>query len=368
MAEHCEYLGARAPARMSEAIHAELETATMKVIRGSSHLVAGRRSTRPTVAALGFAALGVSVMLLVSCQRAPSAEPAQPAEAKEGAAAEADGLMLKPDEVEKAGIKTTAATATQHAPESSGYALVITREAIAQSVADLSSAAAVARQSQAALARSRSLAGTPGAMPIEAQETAERQASVDQAALVLAQRRVSATYGRNAPWKDNYASPALAALAGGEAKLARVTFPLGALGPAVPAKLRLAHMGGSLGTKRFEVGTVWSAPADATLPGRSFFGILKDSDVAEGERLLAWAPVGAPEPGVVVPYPAVVISGGKYWCYVEEKPGQFVRTEIDPSVPTDEGYFVKEGIAAGANIVTTSAGELLARELGASAE
>lgn len=340
----------------------------MKVIRGSSHFVAGRWSTRPGRSALWFAALGVSVTLLASCQRAPSPEPAQPAQAKEGTSTEAEGLILKPDEVDKAGVKTTAATAIQHAPESAGYALVITRDGIAQSVAELSSAAAVARQSQAALARTRSLGGTPGAMPIEAQETAERQASVDQAALVLAQRRVSATYGRNAPWKVNYASPTLGALASGEAKLTRVTFPLGALGAVVPAKLRLAHLGGSLGTKSFEAGTVWSAPADATLPGRSFFGILKDSDVAEGERLLAWAPVGAPEPGVVVPYPAVVISGGKYWCYVEEKPGQFVRTEIDPSVPTDEGYFVTGGIAAGANIVTTSAGALLARELGASAE
>jgi hypothetical protein len=175
-------------------------------------------------------------------------------------------------------------------------------------------------------------------------------------------------YGRNAPWKDNYASPTLAALASGEAKLIRVTFPLGAIGAEVPAKLRLAHMGGAPGTKSFEIATVWSAPADATLPGRSFFGILRDSDVAEGERLLAWTPVGPPAAGVVVPYAAVVISGGKYWCYVEEKPGVFVRTEIDPGVPTEEGYFVREGIPAGANIVTTSAGELLARELGTTAE
>jgi len=32
-------------------------------------------------------------------------------------------------------------------------------------------------------------------------------------------------------------------------------------------------------------------------------------------------------------------------------------------VPTDDGYFVTAGIAAGARIVTSSAGELLAREV-----
>ena len=113
---------------------------------------------------------------------------------------------------------------------------------------------------------------------------------------------------------------------------------------------------------------MWRAPADASLPGRSFFGILRSSEVADGERLLAFASVGAAEQGVVIPYAAVLISAGKYWCYLEGKPGQFVRTEIDPGAPTDEGYFVKEGVAVGAQIVTASAGELLARELGSAAE
>jgi hypothetical protein len=239
---------------------------------------------------------------------------------------------------------------------------VNTRETIAQAVADLTSAAAVERQSHSALARARSLAGTPGAMPIEAQETAERQAAVDHAAFVLGERRLSATYGQNAPWRENYHSPLLTSLARGETELARVTFPLGALGSAVPAKLRLTHIGEAQGSKSIETRAVWSAPADATIPGRSFFAILKGGDASEGERLIAHAAVGAAENGVVVPYSATVISAGKYWCYVEEKPAIFVRTEVDPGMPTDEGYFVKEGIEPGAHVVTTSAGLLLARE------
>ena len=84
--------------------------------------------------------------------------------------------------------------------------------------------------------------------------------------------------------------------------------------------------------------------------------------MSEGERLIAYAAVGAAENGVVVPYSATVISAGKYWCYIEEKTGLFVRTEIDPGMPTDDGYCVKEGIAPGAQVVTRSAGLLLARE------
>jgi membrane fusion protein, multidrug efflux system len=300
---------------------------------------------------------------VAGCRQAPSAAQAPAVDATEKASPAAEGVTLKPEEIEKAGIRTTTLAASSHAPESTGYAVVITRETIAQAVADLTSAAAVERQSRSALTRARSLAGTPGAMPIETQEAAERQAAVDHAAFVLAERRLSATYGQSSPWKDNYGSPLLASLARGDSKLARVTFPLGALGSTVPAKLRLTHIGeAAQGSKSIETLAVWSAPADATIPGRSFFAILEGGDASEGERLIAHAAVGAAENGVVVPYSAAVISAGKYWCYIERKPGLFVRAEMDPNMPTDEGYFVKEGIEPGAQVVTTSAGLLLARE------
>ena len=340
----------------------------MNVIRGSSRPAARKCSPRLCATAAWVAAVCAGLMSIAGCRQAPSAAPAPAEVAKDDAAAEAPGVTLKPDEIDKMGVKITPAAATLQAPESVGFALVVTREAIAQVIADLNIAAAVERQSRAALARGRGLAGTPGALSVEAQEAAERQAAVDHAARVLAERRLSATYGRNAPWKDNYGSPELAALANGESKLARVTFPLGALGSTVPAKLRLAHIGESQGGKSFGSASVWSAAADASVPGKSFFALVRGSDAGEGERLLARAAVGAAEAGVVIPFAAVLISADKYWCYVEEKAGLFVRREIDVSMPTDEGYFVRKGIAAGAKVVTTSAGQLLARELGTAAD
>jgi multidrug efflux system membrane fusion protein len=310
-----------------------------------------------------WAALLMAALLPVAgCHRGKSAAPAPAPEAKSTGAPQAEGVSLKPDEIEKSGVAATVAVAAMHAPESAGYAVVLTRETIAQAVAELTSAAAVERQSRAALERGRQLAGTPGATSMESLQAAERQAVVDHAALVLAQRRLSATLGRDAPWKDDYQSAELTALASGEHKLARVTFPLGALGSATPATARFAHLGETPGGRSFGSVALWSAPADATIPGRSFFAILKGADAAEGERLLARVPVGAATAGVVVPFSAVVISAGKYWCYLEAKPGLFVRAEIDTSMPTDDGYFVRAGIAPGAKVVTSSAGELLARE------
>jgi hypothetical protein len=338
----------------------------MNPARPNFRALRARIRSRESPVILLVVAACITALSITGCLRAPSSAEAPPAEAKDKGAPQAEGVTLKPEEIEKAGIKTTTLAAVSHAPESTGYAVVVTRETIAQAVADLTSAAAVERQSRSALTRARSLAGTPGAMPIEAQEAAERQAAVDHAALVLGERKLSATYGQNAPWKDNYNSPLLASLARGENKLARVTFPLGALGSEVPAKLRLTRIGAALDSKSIQTLAVWSAPADATIPGQSFFALLKGSDASEGERLIAHAAVGAPESGVIVPYAAIVISAGKYWGYIEEKPGVFVRTEVDPSMPTDEGYFLKdrtqEGIEPGAKVVSTSAGLLLARE------
>jgi len=324
---------------------------------------ATRSRRSPFLLKVCVAVLIAALLPAAGCHRSGPAGSAPPS-AEKGAAAPAapEGVSLKPEEIEKSGIVTAAVVAATHAPERAGYAVVLTRETIAQAVAELTAAAAVERQSRAAVARGRQLAGTPGATSIELQETAERQAAVDRAALLLAQRRLSATFGRNAPWKDDYQGPQLTALASGERKLARVTFPLGALGPATPAAVRLAHLDGTSGGRSFESLALWNAPADASIPGRSFFAILPGTDAAEGERLVARVAVGAATAGVVIPFPAVVISAGKYWCYLEAKPGLFVRTEVDTAMPTDEGYFVTAGIAPGAKVVTTSAGELLARE------
>jgi hypothetical protein len=331
-----------------------------------SHQVPAARSHRVPAAALFLICLCVSLAGLIGCQKNPAASEAPVAAESKPPTGDgeesAEGVSLKPEEVESMGIVVTAALPTNHAPETAGFGMVSPHEVIAQAVAELVTAAATERQSRAVLARTQHLAGTPGAMPADALESAERQGTVDQAALLLARQRLTASFGQNPPWKDDAGSPVLRALAGGEAKLVRVTFALGALSDATPATLRLSHIDATKPGKSWISTTIWNAPADATVPGRSFFALLKGSNVGEGERLLAWAPVGAPEPGVLVPASAAVISDSKFWCYVERKPGVFVRTELDTSAPLAEGYFVKDGIAAGDKVVTASAGLLLARE------
>jgi hypothetical protein len=105
-----------------------------------------------------------------------------------------------------------------------------------------------------------------------------------------------------------------------------------------------------------------------TVPGRSFFSILRAGELGEGERIIAWAPIGASQPGVLIPGEAAVISDGKYWCYVEEKPGTFVRTEIDSGKPFENGYVVMQGVKAGDKVVIKGAAQLLAQESNSGAD
>jgi len=307
-------------------------------------------------------AIGASAAFVGGCHRAPvNTEPPPVAETGEGVA-------LKPDEVEKMGIVTTQVHFIKHMPEITGFGVVLAHEGLAQAVAELATAAAAERQSRSAYARAQRLAGTPGASSADTQEAVQRQEAVDQAALELARRRLSATFGQNPRWKGQDNGAELAALASGETKLVRVTFPLGSLADTQLIDLRLTHLDGAPGGKSWPARSVWNAPADATVPGSSFFALLKGSDAREGERLLAWAPVGEAQTGVQIPMAAVVISGGKFWCYVEKKSGVFVRTEIDTSMPTVEGYFVKQGVTAGDKIVSHATGLLLARETNPSKE
>jgi hypothetical protein len=295
--------------------------------------------------------------------------------AAEGAAAPAagdteggQGVQLKPEQVEHLGIGLSSAQSAAVAPEVQGYGVVLSHDAIAQAVADLATARAAVRQSRAVLERAQHLAGTPGALSTDTLEGAERQAAVDSAALALAHRRLSATLGAQAPWNDDAHDEELNALAAGQLKLVRATFPLGSWNGAVPASVRIAHLDPEPLAASWKLTRLWSAPADASVPGRSFFALLEGVQFSEGEHVQVWAPAGPAVSGVLVPAAAVVINAGSYWCYVQKQAGSFVRIPVDTSLPAPGGYVVTSGIAPGDKIVTSAAGLLLAREINPSTE
>jgi len=272
-------------------------------------------------------------------------------------------VVLTPEQANALGIVTTPAQAVTFAPAATGLGVVLGHEPFAQMAADLATAVAAARQSRTALTRIQHLTGGPGALGADALESATKQRSADDAALALARRKVTATLGPQFPVRGSDADSVLAAVADGATKVARITFPPGALSGALPTRLRLFSLDEGTSGAAWTADTIWEAPRDPTLPGRSVFALLTKTDIPEGARVQASPMAHSGTPGVLIPDAAVVISNGRYWCYIRKSTTTFARIAVDIARPLAAGYFVPaDGLAPGEPIVTAGAGLLLARQ------
>ena len=293
----------------------------------------------------------------------------KPTEEAKKEEAESPGIALSAEEVKSLGIATVTVAAAQYRREISGYGVVTALDAVAQSDADIVTAQAAAAQSQAAATRARSLStGEDAAVSREVAETAQAKAAADQAALALARRKSESAFGYGAPLSGGQRSAIMAQLASGHSVLVRVTFPIGVLGNTRPASLRIARLGSA--AQSWTASSVWDAPAEATVPGRSFYALVESSDLAQNEHVTAAVPMGAAMTGVAVPATALLLGESEAWVYQETKPNTFLRTRIDVSRPMGESYFLPDGagLKPGQKVVTAGAGLLMAREINPSAK
>ena len=340
-----------------------------------------RRLAQTSVAAVGCAVLAMSG----GCSRTSHDAGSDAAAAKDGSSkgdhdddksGDKDTVVLPPEMAKRLGVITTPAQSVAFTPGAEGFGVVLGHDLIAQIAADIDTARAAAKQSQATLLRAKQLANGPGALGVDAVENATKQTAADQASATLAQRKLTATLGLKFPRHGAEPDEAvLTSLANGTFKLVRVTFPPGALLGATPRELRLLPLESSStdaasGTSVWAANTIWEAPQDPTIPGRSLFALLRAADIPEGMRLQA-LPVSRSGTlqGVLVPESAVVVSEGQYWCYLRKGTDGFTRTPITVDRPLAQGYFVPaDRVAPGTEIVTTAAGLLLARQTNPSSE
>ena len=272
-------------------------------------------------------------------------------------------VALSSEDIEHLGIATTPLRPAQYVPDVRGFGSVTSFEALAQSISDVTTAEAAAEQSRAALAHARSLADEK-LITRDALATAERQSTTDSAQVLLTQRKQAVAFGRNAPWHSKGESDAIfAQLASGHLVLVRVSFPSSVPSRTVPETLTIRRVQQPTNGQSWNAIKIWEAPADPNLPGWGFFALVENSDLAEGERVLALMPVGKPITGFLVPGNAVVLNGNQAWYYSQSKAGVYTRHALDISQPMDGGYFVKGGFTAGQPVVTQGESELLAHEL-----
>lgn len=277
-------------------------------------------------------------------------------------------VVLTQSDYDHIGGKTVPVQEASYQAEIRGYGVVLSAATLAQMDANIGSAAAAVVQSDAALLHAKALYRA-SSVSLEGLQSAERTATANQVQLALADRQEAALYGENAPWRVQTRDEGIVSrVTAGSAVIVQATFPLDVhFSSAAPTftLTRLNEEEESPGAATSSV--TWRAPADPTIPGISFYGLVDGSDLAQGEHVLVYSPIGDRTNGVIIPAAAIVITGLKAWCYVLEAPLLFKRIEVDLSRPLKGGYFVSSGVRPGQPVLIKGTGLMLARELGSGA-
>ncbi len=311
-----------------------------------------------------FAFAAACLLLLSACDNSSTSAPSS--EAKEEP--KTQGVAINAEQAAQIGLQTQNLAAAQYVPRVTGYGMVESLDTVAQLQADLAMASAAATESRATLARAQSLSrGSPAAIARSEVDAAVRTAASDEASLGLAQRKAIATFGKGAPWLNGHGE-ILAQLTSGKLLLVHASFTIGALPSGLPPYLEMTPLNRNESQQPVRSLQIWDAPADAAIPGRSFFALVPGSTFAEGQRLTVSAPAGTPQTGVLIPADAVLLSDNTAWYYSKASDGSYVRRPLDLSAPLPGGYFAHDNIKPGNAVVTAGAGLLLARELNPSTE
>ncbi len=276
-------------------------------------------------------------------------------------AQQASGLLTTP-QVAVSFRSSQAALATVLAPED----LIGLRTTLIAAQAQAQRAAAEAGASHAEYERSAALHQTDRDVSDKDFEAARASWQADEAALQSAQQSArAAEETARQQWGAVLASAAqenstlFVGLSKRTQTLLQITLPTGVQISEASREIvvRLPEGGDRIAT------FLSVAPrTDSRLQGLSFFYTLDTTTLFPGMALNTWLPLGPETQGALIPSSAVVLWQGQAWIYAQRTPEQFERRSLPTDNPTEGGWFVPQGFADGAPIVTTGSQLLLSEE------
>jgi hypothetical protein len=265
-------------------------------------------------------------------------------------------LALSAEQAKALHVVTTALAPAVDAPPLEGYAQVLDAGALVALLDETGAAQETARESAREAARLQTLSGNDD-VSRKAAGAARAQAGADRARSDTLAARIALE------WSPAVAQPDAALVADlrrGARRLLRLEFgdrvdigrtdditltPLLGARKAQPAKI----LGPANG-------------AAATLPGPAWLAVAAAPEMHPGERLRAQVSAQAMH-GVLVPAQAIVQMDGTSWAYVRQPDGTFQRRAMPPDgLPLRDGTLVTSGFAAGEQVVTGGAAQLLGAE------
>jgi len=239
-----------------------------------------------------------------------------------------------------------------------GTATVLSPDPLLQLDGDIRAAQIAAEFSEGQADRFRKTTS----LAIQTIANAERQAKADAAQLALLQKKLSQTWGSDAPFIDAKAREAVVSdLASGKTVLVRLDFP--ELPAGHPNNVKVAALQG--GEER-DVRTMWEAPSGSqSMPGLSYFALVDAAPgLRAGDRARLLADRSESLSGFLIPSSAIVIFAGQTWAYVETGANTYERRPLSLQHPVQDAYLVHEGFDADSRVVVRGASMLLAREAG----
>ena len=308
---------------------------------------------------------GATVALLASCSdRGKESEKpkAEDSPVKRGANGEVI-VTLDAAAQKRIGLKVDNPAAAQWLSEIKGYGRVLDPAPIAALVSDLVSAHVTTRASQQELERLKTLAEQNNASA-RALQAAEAAANRDQLLVDSLRTRLILGWGQ-AILASADPPTFVRSLTTGESALVRIDLPAGQTLKTPPESARLVPLNDE--DHPLTAAFFGAAPAlDPLTQGQGFLFLLQGRTVAPGAAVTGYLRTsGEPLNGVIVPRAAALRHDGKAWVYVQAGDDSFSRREITLDRPTEDGWFISDGVGGNERLVVGGAQTILSEELSA---
>lgn len=275
------------------------------------------------------------------------------------------------------GLKTMFARPVQHHDEFGAIGKVISiqpllaiRERYLVTQAELNGAKARLKQAGQSLKRQQELfrhgiAAKRSVQEREAQGSADRAfVDVGNAHLMAISNEARLLWGKAlAEWALSEKTNKLTEILSGRQHLLQITLPTNKQLASEVDSIFIEPYG-NRGKARPAVLISRSTQADSVMQGESYFFQASAEGLSTGMKVSAWIPQPTQgQSGIVVPESALVWYIDQVYVYVKIAKDTFARQLVKEFLTFPEGYFIKDGIKAGEEIVTIGGQMLLSEEL-----
>ncbi len=248
--------------------------------------------------------------------------------------------------------------------------LLILRERYLLAQAELKSASAHLKQTGQSWQRQQELFSNGISAKRSLQEL-DAQKLVGQAAVDSSRIRVltivneaKLNWGKTlAQWLLGERTDELKAILAGQQQLLQITLPANKQFPDHLRQINVEPSGDRAQAKAAQL-ISRSVQVDTMAQGENYFFQTSGESLRTGMKITAWVPESAnPEKGVVVPESALVWYMDQAYFYVKTAETTFSRRSVSRITRVSEGYFIRDTLQEGDEIVITGGQMLLSEEL-----